>query len=141
MWRSKKVIVGAVLAAVLLFGSLGGVALADNGDGGLKAKLGDFITSVCDIYDENVEPDIDREALQAAIDEVRTQMAEDRAEMQAAAIKDHLAKMVENGVIDETQAQELQEWLESKPDVPVRFDFRGDGGFRGSGMGRLPPCP
>ena len=37
MWRSKKFIVGVVLAAVLLFGSIGGVALAqenesDSGD-------------------------------------------------------------------------------------------------------------
>jgi hypothetical protein len=37
MWRSKKVIIGAILAAVLLLGSLGGIVLAqenesDNGD-------------------------------------------------------------------------------------------------------------
>ena len=30
MWRSKKLIVGLVLAVVLLFGSLGGIALADD---------------------------------------------------------------------------------------------------------------
>ena len=33
MWRNKKFIIVAVLAAVLLFGSLGGAVLADNGDG------------------------------------------------------------------------------------------------------------
>ena len=39
MWRSKKFIVGAVLVTVLLFGSLGGVALADDGDGGSLLQL------------------------------------------------------------------------------------------------------
>ena len=47
MWRSKKVIVGTVLAAVLLFGSIGGVVMADTGDdSGLKAKFGELFDRV-----------------------------------------------------------------------------------------------
>ena len=127
MWRSKKVIVSAVLAAVLVFGIIGGVALADNGDGGLKAKCGDFITSVCDIYDENVEPDIDREVLKAAIDEVRTQIAQDRAEMRAEAMENRL-------VLTDEQKEALQEWLDDMPeDLPFGPGLRGCGGFRGMG--------
>ena len=34
MWRSKKLIIGVVLAVVILTGSLGGLAIADNGDDG-----------------------------------------------------------------------------------------------------------
>ena len=33
MWRSKKFIVAAVLAAVIVAGSIGGVVLAQTGDG------------------------------------------------------------------------------------------------------------
>ena len=57
MWRSKKFIIVAVLAAVLLFGSLGGAVLADNGDGstdtGDKSQRGAcreaMLTEACEI--------------------------------------------------------------------------------------------
>jgi len=112
MWRSKKFILIAVIAAVVLVGSIGGVVLANDDENQPKAKFGEFIDKVCEIYEDNTGYAIDTDELQNAI-------AEAQNEMQAAAIEAHLAKMVENGVIDETQAQELQEWWESRPDVPV----------------------
>ena len=140
MWRSKKFIIVAVIAAVVLVGSIGGVVLAGD-ENQPKAQFGEFIDKVCDIYDQNVEPDIDRDALQAAI-------AQAQSEMQAAAMEAHLAKMVENGVIDETQAQELQEWWESRPDVsilaagPLAPGFPGHGMHRGfGGPGGFEPPP
>ena len=135
MRRSKKLIVGTVLAALVLFGSLGGVALADPEEEGLKAKFGDFITKVCDIYEQNVDPDIDREALETAITDVRTQMAADRTEMRAAAMENRL-----QGLTDE-QKEALQEWRESRPeDLPMKFGGRMHGGFRGMG-GPFAPAP
>jgi len=118
MRRHKKLIIAAVLATVLVAGSIGGIALAqENEEGGIKAKFGDFITKVCDIYDKNVDPDIDREALQAAIDDVRTQMAADRAEMRAAmgdrpemdpeAMKEHLDALLAEDKITQEQYDKI----------------------------------
>lgn len=144
MRRHKKLIVAAVLAAVLVAGSIGGIALAqENEEGGLKAKFGDFITKVCDIYDKNVDPDIDREALQAAIDDVRTQMAADRAEMRAGmgdrpemdpeAMKEHLDAFLAEDKITQEQYDKIIERWESMPDDFTGFGFRGMGGLRGMG--------
>jgi hypothetical protein len=110
MWRSKKFIIITVLAAVLVGGSIGGIVLAqENEEDGPASKFGEFLEKVCAIYEVNTGDDIDSEALKEAI-------AQAQSEMQAAAIEARLAKMVENGVIDETQAQELQEWWESRPE-------------------------
>jgi len=129
MWRSKKFIVIAVLAAVVLAGSIGGIVLAaDNGDASQPgAKHGALLDRVFEIYEQKTGVAIDQEALKDAF-------AQARSEMQAAAMEARLAKMVENGVIDETQAEELQEWWQSRPDdVPFGPGLRGPGGFRGMG--------
>jgi hypothetical protein len=125
MWRSKKFIIVTVLAAVALVGSIGGVVLAaDDGDNnGPAAKFGEFIDQVCEIYYKNTGDTINADELQKAVTEAQD-------EMQAAAMEARLAKMVENGVIDQTQAQELQEWWESRPDVPVGFGLMAPGGGR-----------
>jgi hypothetical protein len=126
MWRSKKFIIAAVLAAVMLAGSIGGIALAgDNGDdSGPAAKFEALWDRVGEIYQQKTGDALDQEALKEAL-------AEAQSEMQAAAMEDRLAKMVENGVIDETQAQELQEWWESKPeDLPFGPGLMAPGGGR-----------
>ena len=129
MWRSKKFILITVLAAVVLAGSIGGIVLAaDNGDASQPgAKYGALLDRVFEIYEQKTGIAIDQEALKDAF-------AQARNEMQAAAMEARLAKMVENGVIDETQAEELQEWWQSRPDdVPFGPGLRGPGGFRGMG--------
>jgi len=129
MWRSKKFILITVLAAVVLAGSIGGIVLAaDNGDASQPgAKYGALLDRVFEIYEQKTGIAIDQEALKDAF-------AQARSEMQAAAMAARLAKMVENGVIDETQAEELQEWWQSRPDdVPFGPGLRGPGGFRGMG--------
>ena len=77
MRRHKKLIVAAVLAGVLLFASLGGVALAtEPEEGGLKAKFGDFIDKVIANYESETGDSLNREALEAAITDAKTQMRE-----------------------------------------------------------------
>ncbi|MFC1917678.1 hypothetical protein ACFLXH_03395 [Chloroflexota bacterium] len=67
MWRSKKFIIGVVLAAVLLFGSLGGVALAD--DGGDNPQPGaEFLEKLA-------------EKLGITVEELQAKMAEVREEL------------------------------------------------------------
>ena len=129
MWRSKKFIVGAVLVAVLLFGSLGGIVLADNGDGGPAAKLGEFINNVIDKYeDETGDEILYPDKLIEAFADARADMCKARAEMRAATM--------ENGPqnLTDEQKEALQEWWDSRPeDVPMKFGFGGHGGFRGFG--------
>lgn len=127
MWRSKKFIIVAVLTAVVLAGSIGGVVLTNDDENQPRARHEALLDRVCEIYEENTGIAIDADELQKAY-------AEAQSEMQAAVMEDRLAKMVESGVIDETQAQELQEWWESRPeDVPFGPGLRGPGGFRGMG--------
>jgi dihydroorotase-like cyclic amidohydrolase len=124
MWRSKKFIIAMVLVVVVAVGSIGGVALAqDNEEEAPTAEFGNLMERVFAIYEENTGVAIDQEAFREA-------MAQAQDEMQAAAMEARLAKMVENGVIDEAQAQELLEWWESRPDVPMMAGMGGRGMFQ-----------
>ena len=77
MWRSKKLIVGVALAAVLLFGSLGGVVLAqENGDdnGDNNQPRVEFLERLAGKLGITVED------LQAKIAEVRGELPEGNPE-------------------------------------------------------------
>ena len=125
MWRGKKVMVIA-LAAVLLVGSSMGVVLAaDNGDeaGSLpEARHWALLDRVCEIYEENTGTTIDQQALQDAF-------AQARSEIQAEAMQNRLANLVDKGRITQDEADQCLEWWQSRPDVSVGFGFRGHGGF------------
>ena len=125
MKRRKKLIVGVVLAAVLLFGSLGGVALADDGDdsqpGALFGALWEKVTA---IYEQKTGDTLDQEALKEAF-------ADARAEMRAEAMQNRLQNLVEEGTITQEQADEYLDWQKARPDVPFGPGFRGMGGMRG----------
>jgi hypothetical protein len=127
MWRKKKLIIIAVLAAVVLVGTIGGVAFAqtEGGDNNPQTQSKALMNRACEIYEENTGVAIDQEAFREA-------MSQAQDEMQAAAMESRLDKMVENGVIDEAQAQELLEWWQSRPDVSIAFGLDGQGmGFGG----------
>jgi len=122
MWSTKKFIIAMAIAAVLAIVSIGGVVLAqENEEDSPAAKCGELLEKVCAIYEDNTGTAINAEELQKAF--VQTQR-----EVQAAAMEARLAKMVENGVLDETQAQDLQDWWESRPeDLPFGPSFMAPG--------------
>ena len=128
MKRSKKLIVGAVLAVVIIAGSIGGAVLAaDNGcNSQPEAHFATLLDRVCEIYNANTDPDIDCDALKEAFSEAQ-------GEIRAAATEGYLQRLVEEGMIDDAQAEELREWWESRPDMPMKFGFGGRGGFPGHG--------
>jgi hypothetical protein len=130
MWSTKKFIIAMAIAAVLAIVSVGGVVLAQENEKDAtqpEAQHAALLERVCEIYEENTGTAINAEELQNAF-------AEARDEVQAAAMETRLAKMVENGVLDETQAQELQDWWESRPEgLPFRPGLGGRGMLRGSG--------
>jgi len=129
MWRGKKVMVIA-LAAILLVGSSVGVVLADdNGDEAgspPEARHWALLDRVCGIYGENTGTTIDQQALQDAF-------AQARSEIQAEAMQNRLANLVDKGRITQDEADQYLEWWQSRPDVSVGFGFRGRGGFCGMG--------
>jgi hypothetical protein len=134
MWRSKKFIIIAVLAAVLLAGSIGGVALAvGNGDDSQpKAPGEDLLARVCTIYQQKTSVAIDQAALKDAFTQARSEM---QKEWEQARLQD----LVKQGKITQNQADKYLNWWQSKPDVPFGFGFRGHGGFPGKGGPCAPP--
>jgi len=143
MFRSKKLIIGVVLAVVLLAGSIGGVALANGGDDDSlpEARCGVLLDKVCEIYKEKTGVTIDPEELKDAFAQAQSDMREE-------ALDNYLNGLVSQDKITPEQADQYKTWLESKPDVPLGFGFRGHGEFRGHGgflgMGGMPgfggPC-
>ena len=132
MWRKKKLIAIAVLAAVMLAGTIGGVALAttDNGDDGEpEAKYEALLDRVCEIYQENTGVAIDQEALKDAF-------AQAQSEMQTEALETWLQSLVEEGKLTQDEADQYLNWWQARPDVSFGFGFGGRGGFRGMGGSR-----
>ena len=130
MWRSKKFIIVAVLAAVALVGSIGGVVLAqtENGDDSPQAQQEALLEKVCAIYQQNTGTAIDAEELQKAFDQAQS-------EMQDEALNKYLQNLIDEGKITQEQADQYHAWLEAKPeiDVPMAPGFPGAGMHRGFG--------
>jgi hypothetical protein len=126
MWRSKKFIIVTVLAAVILTGSITGVALAQTGDedNSPQAQQEALLDKVCAIYEQNTGVAIDQEALRDAFAQVQS-------EMRTEAMNNYLQKLVEEDKITQEQADQYKAWLESRPDVPILAP-----GFSGQGMHR-----
>ena len=117
MWRGKNFIIIAVLAVVVLVGSIAGVALAaDNEDRDTsppEAQQVALLDRICEIYEENTGITIDPQQLKVAF-------AQARGEMWDEALDRRLAYLVEQGKITQEQADEYKEWWQSRPDVPIR---------------------
>jgi hypothetical protein len=130
MWRSKKFILLAILAALILVGSIAGVVYAqDDGeeDTSPKAVLLEKVADKLGIDSQQLE-----DAFTEAIAEMR-----DEAQLR------WLEKAVEEGLITEDEAAALSEWWAARPNVDFglgglgqrgplgfgRFRMRGGGGF------------
>jgi hypothetical protein len=115
MWRSKKFIIVAVLAAVVLVGSIGGVVLAQTGNGDANqpsSQQETLLDKVCAIYEQNTGTAIDSAELQKAFDQASTEMRNE-------ALDNYLKKLVDEHKITQEQADQYKAWVEAKPDVPI----------------------
>ena len=141
MWRRKKLVIVALLAAVVLAGSIGGVALANNGDDSRpEAPCTAMLERVCEIYEQKTGVAIDPEVLKETFAQVRGEMHPEgmlkRGEIDPEALQNHLQDLLNQGKITEEQHEKMKDRIESMPDHLPGFGFRGHGGFRGFGR----PC-
>ena len=121
MWRSKKFIIAVVLATVILAGSIGGIALAnDDADDSESVTLFDRVAAI--LVDEGIS--VTSEQLKDAFNQAQS-------DIRTEALKDHLASLIEEGTITQSEADEYLEWWGAKPDISVGFGFRSRGGFHG----------
>ena len=140
MRRSKKFIVGAVLAAVLLSTSLGAVAVAADtetngrpGHGAMFSALWDEVATILQEQDVNVTP----EQLKDAVTQARTNLCPEgmpkRGEITPEDMISRLDTMLAAGKITQAQYDNMKTRMESMPDEMPGFGFRGHGGMRGFG--------
>jgi hypothetical protein len=107
MLKNKKVIIiGALIAMVIIAGTIGGIALAqDEGTtSGNTTEPKTLMTRVAEILG------INQQDLEAAVTQARN-------EMQLENVKNRLQNLVKEGRITQAQADEYLEWWQSKPDM------------------------
>jgi hypothetical protein len=139
MWRKRKWVIGIVLAVVvLLFGSLGSVALAQTGstdDSSGKTLLA-RVAAILGIDQQKVED----------------AFAQAQKEMRDEALDNQLRGLVEKSKMTQEQADQYKQWWQSSPNMlgldsedykgfPGGF-FYGPNGFRGwHGQFGIPKTP
>jgi len=125
MWKSKKVILSAIVGVMVLVGCLaGGMAFAADGDDvDAEARHAEMLGRVAAIYEENTGVALDTEQLEAA-------MQQAGEEMRDAAMQERLDALVAEGTITQEEADEYAAWLDAKPDT---LPMMGPGGFGGHG--------
>lgn len=129
MWRKKKWIIIAVVAAVVLLtvGVIGGVAYAQSGSTSPTSPSGDtLMTRVAQ------KLGIDQSKLEQAFKDAQKEMSDE-------ALSNRLKGLVQQGKITQDQADKYLNWWQSRPDMPSGFGFRGHGGFAGMGGPCAPP--
>ena len=110
MWRSKRFII-AVLATVLLAGTISGLAFAQTGstsDGSGKTLL----ARVAEILS------IDQQKVEDAFAQAQREMREE-------ALDNYLKNLVDQGKITEEEADQYKAWWQARPDMePFRQQLR-----------------
>ena len=123
MWRRKKFIIVAVLAAtVLLVGGISTVAFAETGSTDNTTSGKTLLARVATILG------IDQQTVENAFTQAQS-------EIRAEALDKYLQKLVGEGKITQAQAEQYKAWWQAMPDIPVGLGSQGHGGFRG--MGRM----
>lgn len=126
MWKSKKLILVLVLAALLVAGGTTGAVLAVDGDGTQAAtQKQTMLDRLAAIYEEKTGVAIDPEELKAAL-------AQAKSEIQDQAVEKLLQNLADKGKITQDEANQLVAWWLTKPDVGPQGPVA-----RGIGLGLL----
>lgn len=123
MLRRKRFVIIGLLAALVLVGSLAGLALAQTSDSSGKTLLA-RVAAILGIDQQKVED----------------AFAQAQREMRDEALDSYLKNLVDQGKVTQEQADQYKSWWQAKPDslLPGPFErgfgFRGfRGGMRGGG--------
>ena len=124
MSRRKRFVIIGLLAAVVLVGSLAGLALAQTGDTGQPKTLLARVAAILGIDQQKVED----------------AFAQAQREMRDEALDSYLKNMVDQGKITQEQADQYKSWWQARPDTLLpgplgrHFGFHGfRGGMKGGG--------
>jgi hypothetical protein len=139
MWKRKWFL--PIVVAVLLIGGVTGgvVAAANNSSNNTTAgnqtqateQYQALLDRVCAIYEEKTGVTIDSQQLKAALEQARS-------EMQDEAVKSWLQNLVDKGKITQSEAEQLLQWWQSRPDIQLPLLGLGGHGHGGGMMwGRL----
>ena len=123
--RKRYWLTGTIVAAVMVLGIMGGVAMAqETSDEDGDSEKRSFAARVADILV------LDETTVQEAIDQAK-------AEIQEEALQAKLDWLVENGHMTQDQADEYKTWIESKPEglSPKMFGGFGKKRHRFGGRG------
>jgi hypothetical protein len=142
MSKRKKFIIAAVLLVAVIAGTIGGVAIAQPGgpNGGDRGSASTaMLERVAEIYEENTNTAIDVDELQNAMTQAREEIAAEQREQRR-------QKLVEEGIITQEQLDELEAWLDARPDSVMSDEFKewledrpdiGLGHGDGEGFGKM----
>jgi hypothetical protein len=120
MLRSKKFIFIALLAIIVLAGTIGGVVLAQTDEEESQpVTLLDRVTTILNDQGVVITSDQLKDAFTQAGNDIRNEALDKR-----------LQDLVDQGTITDQQAQDYKAWLESRPDVPFQFGLRNEGGMK-----------
>lgn len=107
MWKSKRFIIVAVIVAVVLVGTVAGVALAQaNNDSSTTTQGKTFAARVAAILG------IDQQKVQDAFDKANRDIADE-------ALSNRLDALVKSGKITQQQADQYESWWQSRPQGPL----------------------
>ena len=116
MKRGRKIALITLMVVVALAGTIGGVAMAQSGDEETTTTSENarfaYLERVCEIYEEKTGVAIDVDTLKEAF----IQAGEEGREHICNQIQQHL---IDAEILTEEQLAELEEWLQSKPDLPI----------------------
>jgi hypothetical protein len=102
LWHSKKFIITAVVLAVLLLGTVATVAVAQTNSNDSSGKT--LLARVAAILN------IDQQKVEDAF-------AQARKEIRSDSLDTYLQKLIDEGKITQKQADQYKEWLQARPDM------------------------
>ena len=132
MWKSKRFIIIAVIVALVLVGTVAGVALAQTSDGSTPTPAKTFAARVAAILG------IDQQKVEDAFAKAKSDMSDE-------ALTARLDALVKSGKITQQQADQYESWWQSRPQGvvpgPGARGLFGGRHLRGGVWPRLQPPP
>ena len=124
--RRKRWLVVPIIVGLLTLGITTGALLAHGGGADRASALESYANRVAAILG------LEESQVQDAFTQASEEAREEWQAAKEARLKDKLDQMVEDGSIDQEQADQYMEWLQSRPEG-IR-SWLGIRGFRGHGM-------